>query len=34
VRAAIELPDHLQFDSIGISHIKQPRPDYPNYIEQ
>jgi 3-oxoacyl-[acyl-carrier protein] reductase len=34
VRAAIELPDHLQFDNIGISHIKQPRPDYPNYIEQ
>jgi NADP-dependent 3-hydroxy acid dehydrogenase YdfG len=34
IRYAIDLPDHLQLDDIGISHIKQPRPDYPNWIEQ
>lgn len=34
IRYAIDLPDHLQLDSLGISHIKQPRPDYPDWIEQ
>lgn len=34
VRYAIEMPGHLQLDNLGISHIKQPRPDYPNWIEQ
>jgi 3-oxoacyl-[acyl-carrier protein] reductase len=34
IRYAIEMPDHLQLDNLGISHIKQPRPDYPNWIEQ
>lgn len=30
IRYAIELPDHLQLDTLGISHVGQPRPDYPN----
>ncbi len=34
VRMAIEMPNHLQLDNLGISHIKQPRPDYPDWIEQ
>jgi NAD(P)-dependent dehydrogenase (short-subunit alcohol dehydrogenase family) len=31
---AIEMPDHLQLDNLGISHLKQSRPDYPDWIEQ
>jgi len=31
---AIELPDHLQLDTIGMSHINQARPDYPEHIEK
>lgn len=34
IRYVIELSPHLQLDTIGISHIKQPRPDYPNWIER
>lgn len=34
MRYAIELPDHLQLDTIGMSHIKQTRPDYPDWIER
>lgn len=34
VRYMIELPDHLQLDSVGMSHINQVRPGYPEWVEQ
>ncbi len=34
IRYVIEAPDHLQLERIGISHIKQWRGDYPDWIEQ
>jgi 3-oxoacyl-[acyl-carrier protein] reductase len=34
VRYAIELPDHLQLDTVCMSHVKQSRPDYPDWIER
>lgn len=34
ISMAIELPDHLQLDNLGLSHINQPRPDYPDWIER
>jgi NAD(P)-dependent dehydrogenase (short-subunit alcohol dehydrogenase family) len=33
VRYVVELPDHLQLDTVGMSHIKQTRPTYPEWIE-
>ena len=34
VRYVIELPDHLQLDTVSISHIKQFRGEYPDWIEK
>ena len=34
IRYAIELPDHLQLDTLSVSHIKQARADYPEWIER
>src|SRR3989344_415162 len=34
VRYVIELPDHLQLDTVGISHIKKYRGEYPDWIEK
>ncbi|OGL36874.1 hypothetical protein A3E49_01070 [Candidatus Saccharibacteria bacterium RIFCSPHIGHO2_12_FULL_49_19] len=34
VRYVIELPGHLQLDTVGISHIKQYRGGYPDWIEK
>jgi 3-oxoacyl-[acyl-carrier protein] reductase len=34
VRYAIELPPHLQLDTLGVSHIDQSRPDYPELVEK
>ncbi|HEY1835767.1 MAG TPA: SDR family oxidoreductase [Candidatus Saccharimonadales bacterium] len=34
VRYCLELPDHLQLDTVGISHIKQSRPDFPAWAER
>lgn len=34
VRYVIEASLHLQLEKIGISHIKQWRGDYPEWIEQ
>ncbi len=33
IRYVIEAPPHLQLDKIGISHVKQWRGDYPEWIE-
>lgn len=33
IRYVIELPDNLQLDTVGLSHIKQPRADYPEWVE-
>lgn len=34
VRQAIEVPDHIQLDTIRVSHIKQDRPDFPEWVEK
>jgi NAD(P)-dependent dehydrogenase (short-subunit alcohol dehydrogenase family) len=34
IRSIIEMPDHLQVDTFGLSHIKQNRPDYPDWIDK
>jgi 3-oxoacyl-[acyl-carrier protein] reductase len=34
VRYVIDLPGHLQLDTVGISHIQQFRGDYPEWIEK
>lgn len=34
IRYAVEAPDHLQLDTISVSNIKQPRPDFPEWVEQ
>jgi 3-oxoacyl-[acyl-carrier protein] reductase len=33
-RYVIELPPHLQIDTVVMSHIKQARPDYPEWVER
>lgn len=34
IRYAIEAPDHIQLDIIRLSHIKQDRPDFPEWVEK
>jgi len=34
IRYVVELPDHLQLDTVCMSHIKQTRPDYPGWIQR
>lgn len=34
VRNIIEQPDHIQLDTVVVSHIRQSRPDYPEWVEQ
>jgi len=34
VRYIVELPAHLQLDTVCMSHINQGRPDYPEWIER
>lgn len=34
IRYAIESPDHIQLDTIRLSHIKQERPDFPEWVEK
>lgn len=34
VRFVINTPSHLQLDTIGISHVKQWRGDFPEWVEQ
>ncbi len=34
VRYAIEMPPHLQLDTFSVSHLKQARPDFPEWVEK
>lgn len=34
IRYVMEAPNHLQFDTINLSHIKQWRGEYPDFIEK
>lgn len=34
VRNIIEQPGHVQLDTVVMSHIKQQRPDYPEWVEK
>lgn len=34
IRYAIETPDYIQLDTVRLSHIKQTRPDFPEWVEQ
>jgi NADP-dependent 3-hydroxy acid dehydrogenase YdfG len=34
IRYVIELPPHIQIDTISPSHIKQTRPDFPEWVEK
>lgn len=34
IQYAVELPEHLQLDTLSVSHISQARPDFPDWIER
>lgn len=34
IKYVVEAPDHIQFDTINLSHVKQWRANYPEWIEK